>query len=283
MKKMERLFALPLFLLICMALSVPASASAYKTVPVSTSCEEADRTVRGAIFSSVYNTSSGNFSLSVEKDGATKTITDAATGGTVISNGSVVYYVSKKSGRYVLYKADLNKGTVKRIGKLTSRGHYGADLLGLYKNTILYIVDSPEGSLAAFDLKSKKARTIHVGEAFTQGTQHGKYFVLADGTGAGYSYLGVYNAANGTFRRIAKLPKEPLIWYSTSKYVYFAELKSGNTFSGKPYTICVRRYRYATKKTKTLIRSLKVKYVTDISSKKLTYVTAGGKTKTKKW
>ena len=259
-----------------------ASAAGFKSIHTNTSWDEADRSVGGTVFSSVY--SGGTNSLYATRGDSTKKITGSFNGGAVISDGKTVYYSSKVSGKHVLFKASVINGTAKKLGKLAPSSHYGVDLIGLYKNVVYYIVDVPEGQLYRFSLSRKKAKKIKVsGTTFSIGSQNRKYFVFSDGTGAGYSYIGVYNAAKGKFKKIAKLPKEPVRWTITSKYIYFAELTKGNTFTGKSYTIRVRRYQFSSGKTKTLIKSLKVKSILELTSKSITYVNYSGKTKAKIW
>ena len=281
MKKLRGLLCVLFFAVSLAVLSLPVFAAGYKTVHTNTSWEAETRTVGGTVFSSSY--SGGTFTLYATRGGVTKRISSVYDGGAVISDGKTVYFTAKVSGKYMLYKASAAKGNAKKVGKLASSSHYGVTLSGLYKNIIYYVMDSPEGSFYRFSLKSKKAKKIGTsGTTVTNAEQNGKYFVLSDGTGAGYSYLGVYNAAKGKFRKIANLPKEPVNWHVTKKYVYFAEVINGHSYN-PPYRVRIRRYTFSSGKTKTLVKSLKVKYVNSFSSDGVTYTTPSGTTKVKKW
>ena len=279
MRKIGKILFAGFVLISAVIFSQTVQAARYKTLYTNSGWPVEDRTVGGTVFSSDYSTLTESSRLFAEKDGRTVTISTSFNGGAVISNGSTVYYCAKSAGRPALYKASVSKGTSKKMGNLAGAGHY-VDLAGLYKNTVYYIIDVPEGEFARFTLKNGKSKKLRFGEAVTSADQKGKYFILTDGTGAGYSYLGAYNALKGKFRRFAKSPCQ---WHIVSKYVYFAEVIKGEAYANQPYTIRVKRYAFSGGKTKTLVKSLKVKEVMKISTKGITYKNISGKKKTKKW
>ena len=218
--------------------------------------------------------------LTATKDGITKTISSKNNGSEVISDGNVVYYVARKSGKQVLYRASITTGKKKKIAAICKSSHM-VELAGYYKNKIYYILDSPEGSFGMVNLKTKKVKKLATKDrTVTSADQSGKYFVMSDGTGAGYSYLGVWNASKGKFKVIAKTPMQ---WVVSGKNVYYIQVLSGDYWASKPYTIRIKRYRLSTGKSKTLVSSLKVKNIEEFTAKYVKYRDTAGKLHTKQW
>lgn len=257
--------------------SQTAFASSVKAVPTDSSYNVSDRTMNGAVFvtGDYY---SGTWNLYISKDGITKTISTGFCGGKVLTDGKTVYYAEKASGKFYLYQYLIDKGSKKKMGTL-GKPSWGVDLEGFYNNKIYFIMDSPEGKFACFNLKKKSVKKLAGGYAVTSAKQIGKYFILTDGTGAGYSYLGLYNAESGKMKKIVS---SPCTWIVTSKYVYYIGIKKGYLFS-KPMTITVVRYTMSSGKKKTFIKSMNVYGIEEFTPKYLKYKDSKGKIKKKSW
>lgn len=262
-----------------------AMAASYKMVRTNDSWPLETRTAGKAVFTATYDTSRGAASLSAVKGGKTIEITDSFNNGTVISNGRYVYYCSKESDRFTLYRFDLKNSARKKIGTLLSFSqsesyYHNISLEGCYGKYIYFIIDVPEGAFARINIKNGKVKKYDFDNTVSSIEQKNEYLLLTDGTGAGYSYLGLYNAANGKYKKITK---SPYLWSINSKYVFYAKITNGYIFSTEPVTIQVKRYTLSSGKQKTLVKSLKVKRIEKITSKYIKYTDPNGKSKKKKW
>ncbi|MBR0397624.1 MAG: hypothetical protein IJI10_05065 [Eubacterium sp.] len=276
-KRNRRWLMIGVFAVWMLLTALPVSAAGFKSVYTNTGWSADKRTSGGTVFSSSYQ-GSGHALFANRNNGSTL-ITNNFNGGTVISNGKTVYYCAKTSGKWCLYKADLNTGTSKKAGTL-SKSAYNIDLAGIYKNQIYFIIDVPEGTFARINLKNKAVKKISFGRTVSRAEQAGKYFVLADGTGAGYSYLGIWNAGAGKFKVISK---NPIRWVTTSKYVYYAEQRSGNILAQNGAKVRVRRYKLSNGKKKTLTKTFRATGISDMTRKYLKYTNAKGKQRTIRW
>jgi len=103
--------------------------------------------------------------------------------------------------------------------------------------------------------------------------QKGRYFVVMDGTGAGHSYLGLFDARTGEYEKLAGSAAG---WRLGSKSLVFCEILEGNPLSREAYKISVRRYRYLTKKKSTLVEEMDVMRMMGVSGKYIEYEGLGG-------
>lgn len=272
------ILALVLALLCPLLFTTPVrAASGFKTVYTNTGFDVSKRKVNGAVFSSVYDSYTSSSVLRVTKNGSSRLISNYHNGGKVISDGKTVYYCT--SGKS-LYKMNISTGKEEYIAWLGGSDINNIELSGKYKNDIYYVMNVPEGKLRRINIKTGKIRNVSVsGNAVTHAEMTGKYIVLSDGTGAGHSYLGIWNAASRKFKTISK--KFPA-WKTGSKYIYYAEEKSHKQNS-PDRTVTVKRYSLSTGAKKTLVKSVKVKYIMEITSKYIKYSDWNGKIKRKKW
>lgn len=278
MKRSLKLFLIPAILITSLLFTFTASAAAdFVTVRTNDSWPTKDRTAGGTVFTSTYT--ANGYVLKAKKSGKTTTISKYANGGTVISDGTTVYYCTSSSKNLTLYKMNLSTGKNEKIKKLGTSSTWGIDLCGKYKNDIYFIRNVPEGSFWKINLKTKAIKKVSIGDRTVSiAQQTGQYFVLKDGTGAGYSYLGLLNAKTGKFKQIAKWP---VTNKNTSKYIYYVQ-KKDNTYASS-YNVSVKRYNLETGKTKTLVSSLKIRNVQELTTKYVKYLDANGNVKTKKW
>ena len=252
-------------------------AASVKTVPTDSSYSVSDRTIKGAVFvTGDYH--AGTCNLYVSKDGITKTISTGFGGGKVLTDGKTVYYAEKASGKFYLYRYLIDKGSKKKMGTLGTPS-WGVDLEGFYNGKIYFVIDSPEGEFVRFDLKNKSVMKLTGEYAVTSAEQKGRYFILTDGTGAGYSYLGLFNAESDEMKKIVS---SPCRWIVTSKYVYYIGIKKGYIFS-TPMTITVARYTMSSGKKKTLIKAMDVYGIEQFTTKYLKYKDSKGKIKKISW
>jgi uncharacterized protein YxeA len=273
-----------LFLALLVALmsfaAVPAAAATFRYVPTDKSYTKKERTVGGALFLT-KNYRTDDCDLYVTKNGVRKKISKKATGGGVISNGVTVYYSARVSKRSYLYRYTISSGTKKMIGRLC-KGSSRDTLCGYYDKEVYYTIDSPDGSFARIDLNDGEVEGLASGYPVTSAVQNGKYFFLHDGTGEGYSYLGIFYADKGKFKKIAT---KPCKWYYTANAVYFAELSDGVLPSTEddPALIAVKSFTFSDAKRTTLINSVEVLDVKSITSKYIKYTDVNGKNVTRYW
>ena len=155
-------------------------------------------------------------------------------------------------------------------------------MCGYYDKEVYYTIDSPEGSFARIDLNDGEAERLVPGYSVTSAVQKGKYFFLTDGTGEGYSYLGLFYANKGQFKKIATRPCKT---YYTDQTVYFAEIKAGVLPAAEddPATIAVKSFTYANAKRTTLIDFVEVLDIKSLTSKYIKYTDVNGKNVTRYW
>ena len=279
-KKLTGTLLLALLVALMSFAAVPVAAASFRYVPTDKSYSEQERTVGGALFlTKNYKTDSCD--LYVTKNGVRKRISKKAGNGGIISNGNTVYYSARVAKTSYLYRYTIASGSKKRIGKLCKRSSRDT-LCGYYDKEVYYTIDSPEGSFARIDLNDGEAERLVPGYSVTSAVQKGKYFFLTDGTGEGYSYLGLFYANKGQFKKIATRPCKT---YYTDQTVYFAEIKAGVLPAAEddPATIAVKSFTYANAKRTTLIDFVEVLDIKSLTSKYIKYTDVNGKNVTRYW
>ena len=279
-KKLTGTLLLALLAALMSFAAVPVAAASFRYVPTDKSYSEQERTVGGALFlTKNYRTDSCD--LYVTKNGVRKRISKKAGNGGIISNGNTVYYSARVAKTSYLYRYTIASGSKKRIGKLCKRSSRDT-LCGYYDKEVYYTIDSPEGSFARIDLNDGEAERLVPGYSVTSAVQKGKYFFLTDGTGEGYSYLGLFYANKGQFKKIATRPCKT---YYTDQTVYFAEIKAGVLPAAEddPATIAVKSFTYANAKRTTLIDFVEVLDIKSLTSKYIKYTDVNGKNVTRYW
>ena len=279
-KKLTGTLLLALLVALMSFAAVPVAAASFRYVPTDKSYSEQERTVGGALFlTKNYKTDSCD--LYVTKNGVRKRISKKAGNGGIISNGNTVYYSARVAKTSYLYRYTIASGSKKRIGKLCKRSSRDT-LCGYYDKEVYYTIDSPEGSFARIDLNDGEAERLVPGYSVTSAVQKGKYFFLTDGTGEGYSYLGLFYANKGQFKKIATRPCKT---YYTDQTVYFAEIKAGVLPAAEddPATIAVKSFTYANAKRTTLIDFVEVLNIKSLTSKYIKYTDVNGKNVTRYW
>ena len=259
----------------------PAYAASMKCVVTNDSWKEADRSVNGTVFicpQGSYSSVTHAFTLKAVRNGVTKTIATNHYGGQVLSDGTTVYYIGRTGKTYRLYKANVTTAEVSEIGVLSDSAQ-SIELCGYYKNKFYFIMDLPEGTFARYSTKTRKVKKLQTG--ITSADWIGKkYFLLSDGTGAGYGFLGIWNAANGKHRQISD---QPYLWVTTSKYVYYLEIKSGNPFAGTGFKASLYRCRLSDGAKKQIRKTVKIKQMIKTTDSYFRYKDFKGKTKTRHW
>lgn len=280
MKKVLRgilIFAVVLAGSFLMKTAVVSAADDFVTVHTNSSWDVKDRSVNGTVFTASSYSSKG-YILTAYRNGRTIRISDCASGGNVLSNGTIVLYCNEDN---VLYKMNLSTGkTVRYRGLHSTAPLRSVTLCGKYGKDVYFIRDVPEGLLYKVNLTTKKAEKIPIGgKRVSSAEQQGKYFYFTDGTGAGKSYLGQWNAATGKF---VKITDRPRIFKANSRYVYYTQVLSLNNTQSIA-TLAVKRYVMATGKRETLISSLKVRDVREITSTYVKYLDTNGNMKTRRF
>ncbi len=278
MKKVLRgilIFAVVLAGSFLMKTAVVSAADDFATVHTNSSWDVKDRSVNGTVFTTSSYSSNG-WVLTAKKGGKTIKISNCSNGGCVLSNGTIVLYCTSKSDGFVLYKMNLSTGKKVKYRGMAGSSDWGVELCGKYGKDIYFIRNVPEGTFCKVNLSTKKVTKIK--NIVSSAAQQGKYLYLRDGTGAGFSYLGQWNAQANKY---IKIGSRPTIYKANSRYVYYTE--SAGYDSNGLQTISVKRYSNADGKRKTLISSMKVKYTVDITSTYIKYVDVNGNQKTRKF
>ena len=274
---MKRLFNIVLLLSLSILLTVPVSAANFKVVKSYSYLPVNERTVNGAVFS--WNNSVSGSSLYATKNGKTFSLTSSTASGELLSNGSVAYFFEKGTNqkKLVFYKTNLTTGKKTKIVSFKTSYPYVTNLILVGKN-LYFTHGEVEGDFSRINLSIKKYRKIK--EYVTFFTKHGQYFLLSDGTGAGYSYLGSYDTKSGKYKKIIS---KPIQWFEKNNKVYIVVVKSGNNYSGNPYTIKIVRYNLKTGKSKTIVNSLTVKRIIELTNTYIKYINSNGTEKTLKF
>ena len=256
-------------------------AATLKCIGTNDSWDAADRTVNGTVFvcpQDSYSNATRTFTLKATRNGKTTTIAANHNGGSVLTDGTTVYFVGKNEKTYKLYKADVTTAKITELGVLSNSAE-NADLCGYYKSKFYFILDAPEGTFAKFGAKTKKVKKLQTGIT-TADWVGKKYFVLSDGTGAGYGFLGFWNAGTG---KHGKISDHPYMWHTTSKYIYYLEIKSGYPFTGNGFKASLYRWTLSDGTKKQIRKTVKIKQMIKVTSSYFKYKDLKGKTKTRHW
>ena len=259
----------------------PSYAASLTRVYTNDSWDESKRTVNGTVFvcpQESYSYVTRSFTLRAIRNGKSINITNNFNGGTILTNGTTVYYVGRYGNQFKLYKASVTKATITEIGVLSNTAE-GIDLCGYYNSKFYFIINAPEGVFARYGVKTKKVKQLQ--EGVTSAEWIGKkYFVLCDGTGAGYGYLGVWNAGTGKHRKVSD---KPYMWKTTTKYIYYLEIKNGDPMTGNGFKASLYRCKLSDGTKKTLRKTLKIKQIIKVTDSYFQYTDLKGKSKTRHW
>ena len=264
---------------ICIVAAVPAHAATFRLAHTNDSWDIEKRTVAGAVFrtGAYYN---GTWTLYATYKGKTIILNATSNGGPVVSDGTTVYYAAKHTGNWYVYKGNLKTGKSKRIAKLASDPHQ-VSLEGYYNGDLYFIVDVPEGTLKKVSLSTKKIKTLRKNASGTDWA--GRYFVIYDGTGAGYSYIDAWDGRKGKLRTIVK---SPVMWFTTNKYVYYVDVVKGEPWyllSGKNVTANIKRYTLSNGKRKTVLKNIRMNKILEFDNSHIKFVNQKNIVKTRKW
>lgn len=150
-------------------------------------------------------------------------------------------------------------------------------LCGIYGKELYFMPKNLESSFWKINLETKEMKQLNIGQTVTVCKHFGYYFLMHDGSGAGISYLGVWNAKDGTFKKIAQRPSGVYAGYKDS--VYCVETNRGDMLAGEPINVTVKKYDVKTGEITTLVSSLDCKNVKSISSECIEYTDLGGNVK----
>ena len=277
--RLSHIFFLALLVMLLSCTAIPAAAATLKCVPTSTSLPVSERTVNGTSFWT-KNYKSGGYDLYAIKSGKKYMISKKADGSGVVSDGSIVYYIANMPKGKYLYRYTISNKKKKSIGKLCSAKD-NAELCGYYDNLIFCIHNGPDGSFDCISLEDGDVDSLLDNPNFgvTTAEQHGKYFTLSDGTGAGHSYVGVYDVSKLFFD---ELWSRPVTWYATSYNIYCAALRQGYLPAkvGNPAVVHVAKYNYKTRIYTVYATYVEVTRIISISNKKMVYLDGDGIRKT---
>ncbi len=277
-KKLSGSVVFCIFCLFIMGM-MPVFGASFERVYSNDSWPEEYRTAGNTVFTagSYYN---GTYSLYADYNGNITRLSSTFNGGTVVSNGKKVFFCAKSSGKWYMYRGNVRTGKSKKLVKIAN-GSHNICLEGYYGGSLYFVLDSPEGIFKKVDLSTKKIKKLKTNVTGTD--WKGRYFVLYDGTGAGYSYLGLWDSRKGKMRTVVKTP---VLWASTDKYVYYIEITEGdswNLMAGKSITASIKRYTYSNGKRKTLVKSIDVKKIDEFDDSHIVYTDTDGTVRTIEW
>ena len=250
----------------------PVFAANLKTLYTHESIPAKQRTVSGTTFEYQYYSYNNRSVLYAIRNTETKTVTTKFEASNILSDGITVYYCEKVGSCHYLYKCNLNS-MERTCVKMLSSDAWNIDLCGYYKNKVFFIKNVPAGTFASINLKTKKITWIK--DIVTEAELQGKYFTLTDGTGAGHSYISIYNASSGKDKTITN---KPYVWHSGKKYVWYLEVVSGNWYTHN-CKVNLIRWTNSSGKKKVLAKSVKIDNVKSFSDKYLKYYDWNGKLK----
>ena len=264
---------------ICIVAALPAYAATFRLAHTNDSWDIEKRTVAGTVFrSGTY--SDGTWELCATYKGKTIILNSASNGGTVVSDGTIVYYAAKHTGNWYAYKGNLKTGKSKRLVKLASSPH-NISIEGYYNRDLYFVVDAPEGKFKKVSLATKKIKTLRKNATGTDWA--GRYFVIYDGTGAGFSYIDAWDGRKGKLRTIVK---SPVRWFMTNKYVYYVDIVKGESWyllAGKNVTANIKRYTLSNGKRKTVLKNIRINKILEFDGSHIKYINQKNVEKTKKW
>jgi hypothetical protein len=268
--RLSHVFFLAVLVMLLSCTAIPTAAASFKYVAASASLPVSERTVNGASFLAKNYKSSG-YDLYVTKSGKKSLISNKAEEQGVLSNGSTVYYVVKAAKGKYLYRYTISNKKKKQIGKIASTKQY-AELQGYYDGQIFFVIDSPDGTFHCVNIEDGDTEILLDDPEFgvTSVEQHGKNFILSDGTGEGHSYVGVYDADKFRF---TDLWRNPIRWYATSYNIFCVTLIKGVLPAkvGNPAIVHVAKYNYKTGIYTIYAMRLEVTSIISISNNKMIY------------
>ena len=163
------------------------------------------------------------------------------------------------------------------------------DLIEIYNGQLYFkqpTYGGPEGDLMRINLNTKAKKKVDTKDHYVTSADYigNGLFLTEDGSGAGSSYLGLYDANKDKFKVVTKCPEG--IPKVTSKYIYYISNIGGTLSVAGPFTVAVARYNISTGKRETLVKSLYIGgSITKFTTKYIRYTDSiyNGKTITKKW
>lgn len=250
----------------------------YKCIYFSFGASVAECTVNGVVFEKKDNT------LYAKKNSKSYVVKDNYDGISILTDGNTVYLNSStNNGGESLYKVQIGSNSVKYIGKLDNSYHYNRScvLRGYYNNTFYYTVGDlyNVGPFCKYDLLNNNNTKLV--DNISDIKQLGPYFVLDNYTGAGTTYLGIWDANQDKAFTIANNSYK---WEIASKYVYYAEVREGSPYDYRNIkTVDIIRFSLSEKKRKTIVKSFKLKSIYKMSNGSIEYCSISDKTKTRKY
>lgn len=198
-------------------------------------------------------------------------------GSQIVTNGTDVFFYTCGDGRASLYSRKLSDTVNTRLFEILVDDTF--ELVGTYNNNLYYIKGLDPGKLCRYSLSTKKHKVL--ANNTTSAKQVNQYFYLTPYRGdAGPVTLKIYNAKTGK----TKLVTKNMDWYYlVGNYVYYTEYRDMKGLFYSPYKISVKRCKLNGSGTKTLVDSIKVKNVLEVTAKKIVYIDQNGNRKQKSY
>lgn len=253
--------------------------AAYKRILAEGSRSEKERTAFGITYLSEYRAGSDYTLYSVS--GSEKSVLiDSFAGGAFLTNGKTLFFLSSKSfSGGTVSSLDLTGGEETLIGSVSGLDN-ALELEGFYKGK-LYLASTPDGALYSMTQAGRVKKLTGDETKVTSVEQYGKYFLLADGTGAGISHLSAYDAGKG---RVKKLADKPISWVVKNKTVYcLCYISSDSYLYMPPCNARIHRISLAGKNKKFLCKTFYMQSLKKLTAGKCIYVAKNKKTKKIRW
>lgn len=224
---------------------------------------------KGIVFGSLYITQNGR-----ESHVITKEYLDPF----ILTNGTSIYYsICNNNMTATVYKYDVSSDNEEIIFSVNTED--GLSLAGYYDERIYYIVDLDPGKLCVYDLKKREKQQI--AENVTHVTQNEQYFYLMPyyGDAGGTSCLNVYDASTGTENVISSnlCLMGPVEYIDDA--VFYLEYTDNSDYHMFPTTIRVKKCKADGSEQTTLLESLDVTEVLEISEEFVRYEDGNGNEK----
>ena len=256
-----------------------ASAASYQTVLAHRDTDTSERKVGKTTFLVEYE--NDTYTLYATYKGSKHVLAVSKfMNYTIVTNGSTVFYGTNdySNGKCQIWRVKSN-GDGATLLK-TFRSAAGFQLAGYYNKTIYYTTykDWDYGTLRTYNINSRKPGTFkkNCGNA----TQYGKYLYLSPNTGAVAPLkFQVYNAQT---KKTKTITKKMVSYKVTGEKLYYAEYIKCDPVYGKN-TLKIYRSSLSGSGKKTLIKSLKARYITKFGKKSVTYTDYNNVKKTKKY
>lgn len=241
--------------------------------------EENDRTYGDAVYSFTieYDEDTNDYSgsLDITKNGKKNhVVTGENVDPDILTNGDTMFYITGDDSMVMtVHQYDLLSESEEIV--FSEDTEEGLFLIGCYNEKLYYVLDQEMGVFCSFDLKHRKNERL--AEDVEAGTviQKGKYFYMHPYNGEDdlvASWLKVYDASTESVHTISNQLCELVSVEFINDEVYYLEYTVNTTYQTLPTTVRVRRCKADGSGQTTLIESLEVSDIIEITENAIRYL-----------